>query len=45
MHYARIYGPERVRGGDVTFVHATTDELPDWVLPQEFGGSRVVSWG
>ena len=44
MHFARLHGPTRVRGGDVTFVGAD-DELPDWVLPQEFGGNRVVDWG
>ena len=45
MWYARQYGPERVRGGDVTMVQRGTDALPDWVLPQEFGGTRVVQWG
>ena len=45
MHYARIYGPERVRGGDVTLVRRGTDALPGWVVPQEFGGDRVVNWG
>ena len=45
MHYARMYGPERVRGGDVTMVQPGTDALPDWLLPQEFGGTRVVNWG
>ena len=44
MHYARIYGPERVRGGDVTYV-GPDDSLPDWLLPQEFGGARIVHWG
>ena len=45
MYYARIYGPERVRGGDVTYVGRDTDGLPDWVLPEEFGGTRRVEWG
>ena len=45
MYYARIYGPERVRGGDVTLVDRYSDELPDWVKPQEFGGTRIVNWG
>lgn len=45
MHYARIYGPERVRGGDVTIVQRHTDSIPDWLLPEEFGGARVVDWG
>ena len=40
LYYARIYGIERVRGGDVTFV-GPDDTLPDWVNPQEFGGSRI----
>jgi predicted GIY-YIG superfamily endonuclease len=44
MHYARVYGPERVRGGDVTFV-GPDDSLPDWILPTEFGGNRNVDWG
>ncbi len=45
MHLARQYGPNNVRGGDVTIVHEHTDEIPDWCLPREFGGSRVVDWG
>ena len=46
MHLARIYGPERVRGGDVTMVKPNGDDSLDaWVLPQEFGGTRVVHWG
>ena len=44
MHYARIYGPERVRGGDVTIVQHD-DSIPDWCLPEEFGGNRRVNWG
>ena len=45
MHYARIYGPERGRGGDVTIVQRSGDGIPDWCLPEEFGGSRRVDWG
>lgn len=45
MHYARIYGPENVRGGDVTIVDRGTDAIPDWCLPKEFGGDRLVDWG
>jgi len=46
MHYARIYGAERVRGGDVTYVGPHDDDsLPDWILPEEFGGQRMVDWG
>ena len=45
MFYARRYGPERVRGGDVTMVQRGTDALPAWVLPEEFGGTRYVNWG
>ena len=45
MHYARIYGPERVRGGDVTICQRGNDGIPDWCLPQEFGGKRLVDWG
>ena len=41
MHYARIYGPENVRGGDVTIL----GPIPGWALPQEFGGDRRVNWG
>ena len=41
MHYARIYGPENVRGGDVTIL----GPIPGWALPQEFGGDRRVDWG
>ena len=41
MHYARIYGPENVRGGDVTIL----GPIPGWALPQEFGGARRVNWG
>ena len=45
MFYARIYGPERVRGGDVTIVRRQDDGIPDWLLPEEFGGTRRVDWG
>lgn len=45
MHYARVYGPTNVRGGDVTIVHRHDDEIPDWLMPEEFGGSRRVDWG
>ena len=46
MHYARRYGPTRVRGGDVTIVQRYgNDSIPDWLLPQEFGGNRLVDWG
>ena len=46
LHYARIYGPERVRGGDVTIVQRYGDDsIPDWILPEEFGGTRLVDWG
>ena len=41
MHYARIYGPENVRGGDVTIL----DTIPPSLLPEEFGGERRVNWG
>ena len=41
MHYARIYGPENGRGGDVTIL----GPIPGWALPQEFGGDRRVDWG
>ena len=46
MHYARhVCGPENVRGGDVTFCGSPGDPLPPWVLPEEFGGERLVTWG
>ena len=45
LHYARIYGPERVRGGDVTIVRRYDDSIPNWLLPEEFGGDRLVDWG
>jgi len=45
MHFARRYGPENVRGGDVTIVQRDTDEIPNWLLPEEFGGDRIVDWG
>ena len=46
MHYARIYGPERVRGGDVTIVQRYGDDsIPAYLLPEEFGGTRLVDWG
>ena len=45
MHYARnVCGPENVRGGDVTWCKKP-GPLPDWVLPIEFGGKRIVHWG
>ena len=34
-----------IRGGDVPLVDKHSDALPDWVLPQEFGGNRLVNWG
>ena len=46
MHYARhVCGPENVRGGDVTYCGYLGEPLPAWVLPQEFGGDRIVYWG
>ena len=41
MFYARRYGPENVRGGDVTILGPITPSL----LPEEFGGTRRVDWG
>ena len=38
-------GPENVRGGDVTIVQRGTDSIPDWLMPKEFGGNRIVDWG
>ena len=40
-----VYGPTNVRGGDVTIVHRHDDEIPDWLMPEEFGGTRRVDWG
>ena len=46
MELAREYGPENVRGGDVTYVDfkCESDTVPDWLLPIEFGGQRLVRW-
>jgi hypothetical protein len=45
MYYARyVCGPERVRGGDITIVQHD-DSIPNWLLPEEFGGTRRVDWG
>ena len=44
MWLARRYGPERCRGGDVTIVQRRDDSIPDWCLPEEFGGTRRVDW-
>ena len=44
MWLARQHGPEMVRGGDVTIVQHD-DSIPDWCLPSEFGGTRLVHWG
>ena len=41
MYFARLYGPENVRGGDVTILGKITPRL----LPKEFGGERNVDWG
>ena len=41
MWLARRYGPHRVRGGDVTI---NADVVPDYLLPEEFGGTRIVHW-
>ena len=38
---AQRYGPHRVRGGDVTI---NTETIPDYLLPEEFGGTRIVDW-
>ena len=41
MHFARhVCGPENVRGGDI--VH--TGPIPNWSLPEEFGGKRRCDW-
>ena len=45
MYLARLHGPENVRGGDVTIVQRGTDSIPDWLMPKEFGGNRIVDWG
>ena len=45
MHLARQYGPHNVRGGDVTICEKHTDIVPDYLLPTEFGGTRIVDWG
>ena len=46
LELARQHGPENVRGGDVTYVNfkCESDTLPDWLLPIEFGGKRIVDW-
>ena len=44
MWLARQHGPEMVRGGDVTIL-GRDDKIPDWCLPEEFGGTRLVHWG
>ena len=41
MWLARRYGPHRVRGGDVTI---NKNVVPDYLLPEEFGGTRIVDW-
>ena len=45
MFLARQHGPENVRGGDVTIVQRMSDAIPDYLLPMEFGGTRVCDWG
>ena len=45
MDYARQYGPHVVRGGETVIVDRHTDTIPDWLLPTEFGGERIVEWG
>lgn len=45
MMLARQHGPENVRGGDVTIVQRGTDAIPAYLLPEEFGGDRIVDWG
>ena len=45
MDYARQYGPHNVRGGETTIAERHTDIIPDWLLPEEFGGERKVDWG
>ena len=43
MYYARhICGPDNVRGGDVTWCQ--TPDIPAWIMPEEFGGTRRVDW-
>ena len=43
LYYARyVCGPKNVRGGDVTVLE---EPIPDWLLPIEFGGTRIVDWG
>ena len=41
--YARyVCGPQNVRGGDCTVLQ---EPIPDYLLPIEFGGSRICDWG
>ena len=42
MWAARRYGHENVRGGDVVCLQ---EPVPAYLLPEEFGGNRIVSWG
>ena len=41
MWLARRYGAHNVRGGDVV---CGCDIVPDYLLPEEFGGTRIVDW-
>ena len=38
---ARRHGAHNVRGGDVVI---GSDIVPDWCLPEEFGGTRIIDW-
>ena len=38
---ARLYGAHNVRGGDVV---CGADVVPDYLLPIEFGGTRITDW-
>ena len=39
-------GPSGSAGGDVTIVQRYgNDSIPDYLLPEEFGGTRIVNWG
>ena len=38
---AERYGAHNCRGGDVTI---GADVIPDYLLPERFGGTRIVDW-
>ena len=45
MQCALKFGCDNVRGGETVIVSRTTDVVPKWLRPAQFGGDRKNEWG